>query len=928
MAEFNLQIGIDASDARRGGEQVKRSFRDIMRSARQSSRALKQPRDELGRFQKKAKSTIPTINALKRSLGGLFAGIGVAALGREIIQASDAFTQVENRLRLVTSSEQELTQVQAELIRQSKESFVALESQVQVFQRVSKGAGEFGFTQTQALQATEALAKAVRLSGVDAQSASSALVQLGQGIAAGALRGQELNSVLEQTPRVADAIADALGVPVGKLKELGEAGAISVDKIIPGLIAQLGKLDEETKKLSPTFDEITTNIKTDFQTNAGIFNQVTGAVAGFGKGLNDVASSAIPAFFDALATLASSFITVSEQAGITADFILTSLSASVDAYGSAAEGVSFFGNAIENLKTPITSSFTALSLIIVDVTAAFRRIGQQVASVALAVVIGFNKMQLAVLKLAGQAGSITFKNIEDETKRLQDAFNQTPEAFEKINQETDIAKTKILQAKNAEKDRNKAIAEGIEQRRKALEVTREQIQADLANTRAGGRSGTVQGADANPFGIKPDDIAKFNAANDAAEAFRQKMEEIGQLAASGALQSAVDAATLDAIKEFEEAELGVSQSEIDSFNQANNAALAYEATLAQIAKIEATGKADADALAESRRKAKEEFDEATGVGDKYNDMLERAKDITESVLTPTEQYAKGLKELQDLLAEGLISDEVFERAKKQLEQASEQTTFLKDVASAAAEDIQGAFRDLFLEGTSSLDNFADKFGETLQTIAANFLANEAIKFLLGGNFDQGEFGGVLGGLGDLFTGGGRSAADSTPETTTTGEAIAAQAGVLTDSLTQGGQAAADVMKDGITEGGQGLGGFFANLFGGGGAGGGAGGGGGTAGLIGGIIGAFAGGFDSGGRIPSGQVGLVGERGPEIVGGPASVVSRATTAQMMGGSTEVVINNITDPKEAAETLNTSQGDKNIVNSITRNQAAIKRSLGLA
>lgn len=52
--------------------------------------------------------------------------------------------------------------------------------------------------------------------------------------------------------------------------------------------------------------------------------------------------------------------------------------------------------------------------------------------------------------------------------------------------------------------------------------------------------------------------------------------------------------------------------------------------------------------------------------------------------------------------------------------------------------------------------------------------------------------------------------------------------------------------------------------------------------IGGLFGAFAGLFDSGGRIPSGKWGIAGEYGPEIVKGPASVMSRMDTARMMGG----------------------------------------------
>lgn len=51
---------------------------------------------------------------------------------------------------------------------------------------------------------------------------------------------------------------------------------------------------------------------------------------------------------------------------------------------------------------------------------------------------------------------------------------------------------------------------------------------------------------------------------------------------------------------------------------------------------------------------------------------------------------------------------------------------------------------------------------------------------------------------------------------------------------------------------------------------------------------YAGAFDKGGYIPSGQFGIVGEYGPEIVNGPAHVTGREATARKLDGGGGVVI----------------------------------------
>src|SRR5690606_34645621 len=126
---------------------------------------------------------------------------------------ADAFTGLQNRLRLVTDSQTELYQATNDLFDISLRTAQNIDSTAQVYQRFAQNADRLGISLTDVADLTDTVSKAVAISGSSAESAQAALVQFGQALASGTLRGEELNSVLEQAPGLAQAIADGLNVP-------------------------------------------------------------------------------------------------------------------------------------------------------------------------------------------------------------------------------------------------------------------------------------------------------------------------------------------------------------------------------------------------------------------------------------------------------------------------------------------------------------------------------------------------------------------------------------------------------------------------------------------------------------------------------------------------------------------------------------------
>ncbi|ELW90990.1 tape measure protein, partial [Acinetobacter baumannii] len=117
----------------------------------------------------------------------------------------------------------------------AQKTYSAWDSVLQVYQRFSDNAKTLNLTMDDTARLTETVSKAVAISGASAEAADAALVQFGQALASGTLRGEELNSVMEQTPALAKAIAQGMGITVGQLRSVAAEGKITSKEIVKAL---------------------------------------------------------------------------------------------------------------------------------------------------------------------------------------------------------------------------------------------------------------------------------------------------------------------------------------------------------------------------------------------------------------------------------------------------------------------------------------------------------------------------------------------------------------------------------------------------------------------------------------------------------------------------------------------------------------------
>lgn len=245
-----------------------------------------------------------------KALIGVFSVSALTGAVRGIANAADSYNLMNARLKLATSSQEEFNTAQSELRRIATATQAPLESLATLYQRISRPLKEAGRSQKDILAVTEAVATSFRVSGASAQEAENGVIQFAQALGSGALRGEEFNSVAEQAPRLMQALADSLGVPVGALKEMAAQGLLTADVVTSALVEQLGVLRTEAESLPETVGGAMTALSDRWNEAIGQANvqPLIDAINGLGETLSD------PVVVDNLVKLASALATLAGTA--------------------------------------------------------------------------------------------------------------------------------------------------------------------------------------------------------------------------------------------------------------------------------------------------------------------------------------------------------------------------------------------------------------------------------------------------------------------------------------------------------------------------------------------------------------------------------------------------------------------------------------
>ena len=225
------------------------------------------------------------------SLKGVFIAVSAALATGKIAQYSDSWTKLNNQIKQTTDTVVNALAVQEAIVNIAKDSRVELEGVATAYQRISNSVAEYGFSAEDALNVVEGLTKAFKANGTTTQEVSSVLVQLGQGLGAGALQGEELRAVLEASLPVSRAIAKEFGVTTGELKKLGAEGQLTTERVFKALQNSLPEFESAFSKASVTIAEGIQVGENSVTRLIGEINTATGAGETLANGLVDLSKS-------------------------------------------------------------------------------------------------------------------------------------------------------------------------------------------------------------------------------------------------------------------------------------------------------------------------------------------------------------------------------------------------------------------------------------------------------------------------------------------------------------------------------------------------------------------------------------------------------------------------------------------------------------
>ncbi|WP_150322041.1 phage tail tape measure protein, partial [Enterobacter hormaechei] len=293
------------------------------------SRASRMGQDYYRTMQNGGRQAAAAARESERALSDLtdgFASVGRAAAAAtaafatgKLVQIADEWNSVNARLKQASSSADDFAASQRQLMEISQRTGTAFSDNANLFSRAAASMREYGYSSDEVLKITEAVSTGLKLSGANTQEASSVITQFSQALAQGVLRGEEFNAVNEAGDRVIRALAAGMGVARKDLKSMADQGQLTIDKVVPALMSQLGSLQGEFASMPQTVSGSLQKVTNSFMAWVGGVNQATGATDALSGGLDGVAqtldSFTSSAVSGALSDVADNMSTITTVAG-------------------------------------------------------------------------------------------------------------------------------------------------------------------------------------------------------------------------------------------------------------------------------------------------------------------------------------------------------------------------------------------------------------------------------------------------------------------------------------------------------------------------------------------------------------------------------------------------------------------------------------
>jgi tape measure domain-containing protein len=721
----NAQLAAMAAKARGAGQGFKaldpaaQSAANLARELKETERAARAAALEISKAAKESEGLGGGTSAATIAKGGL-AAMAIAKAWEfvaqnigEAVKAADDYTRVESKLRMVTGGAAGAVEAQAALFKIAQDTRQPFIELANTYAQVARATEDLGLSQSELLNVTKTVSQAVALSGASTQAAQAAMVQFSQAMASGTLRGEELNSIMEQTPRLAQAIAQGMGIGIGELRKLGAQGELTANQVLGAIAKSAKRIDEEFKSMTPTV--------------ADGFTKLSNSAGNFIDVIND-ATGASRALYSVLASLSRAMDFTAKGVKSSVEGAKTGvLEAKVNSLTNQINSLGKDDYRIKGLQAQLASAQADL----------FKVRGQSLAGGAEAPVLKDDKAKgpsSAYLSLTQKMSGVSqdfYKNLKilnDEYGRTGNLKNYQAEVKKLIETETEIGRDSIKKVRGGGGG-SKRGAEASEDAKLYLAAMKSIADAEKSAEKSTLELSAAQGA-------LYDLMASPQWAN-MPEAWKQTA--LAQFESARAAE--LNAKFLKDVQAQEELNIKQRQGMIEQIQAAEKATEMYGLTEAQISVVEQARLADAVAMLEQELAMKS----LTGQSDDETESL-RAK-----IGVLKEELA-----LRGKLSDALVSKD---RKAQEIEDAKNEvkgaTGELDEFTKQAARNMTDAMSEFFINPTKDgMQSIAQSFGETIQKMIAQAAAAQLGNILFGDLTKGKGMGGLVGQgldwLGGLF----------------------------------------------------------------------------------------------------------------------------------------------------------------------------------
>lgn len=213
------------------------------------------------RFNKGLLTGTGHATGLTNQIGKIAAAAGATFGVKQLFSLSDQMTSNTARLNLIVDDGGSVEALEAKIMASAQRSRAAYLDTASAIASMGANAGAAFSGNDELIAFMEQVNKQFVIGGASAQGQSAAMLQLTQAMAAGALRGEELNSILENAPGIARAIESYMGIAEGSIKQYAQEGAITAEVVKNALFAAADETNAKFESMPMTWGQIWTSMQ-------------------------------------------------------------------------------------------------------------------------------------------------------------------------------------------------------------------------------------------------------------------------------------------------------------------------------------------------------------------------------------------------------------------------------------------------------------------------------------------------------------------------------------------------------------------------------------------------------------------------------------------------------------------------------------------